>query len=58
MLVRQIEYLYGMLTTADQKPGRDARERYVQLRDEMDSIQGDLARLQSTVAELEGAGGI
>jgi photosystem II stability/assembly factor-like uncharacterized protein len=56
MLTRQIEYLYSMLTTADQKPGRDAHERYDQLREEMNTIQRDLDRVQSTVAELEGAG--
>jgi photosystem II stability/assembly factor-like uncharacterized protein len=56
MLTRQIEYLYSMLTTADQKPGRDAHGRYDQLREEMDTMQRDLDRVQSTVAELEGAG--
>ena len=28
MLDRQLTYLYGMTTTADQKPGRDALQRF------------------------------
>ncbi len=36
MLQAQITYLYGMTTTADQKIGRDAIERYRTLRAELD----------------------
>jgi hypothetical protein len=32
MLVDQLEYLYSNLNRADQRPGRDAEERYVELR--------------------------
>ena len=58
MLTRQIEYLYSMITTADQKPGQDAAERYVQLRELMDQIQADLDRIRSTVADREAAEGM
>jgi hypothetical protein len=36
MLIDQINYLYGMTNAADQKLGRDAFERYGQLRSELD----------------------
>jgi photosystem II stability/assembly factor-like uncharacterized protein len=55
MLIRQIEYLYSMLDSADQKPGRDAQERYDDLRGEMDEIQSALDEVQSAVAEMEPA---
>jgi photosystem II stability/assembly factor-like uncharacterized protein len=38
MLVAQIQYLYGMLTQADQRPGRDASERFAQLDRELAQI--------------------
>jgi photosystem II stability/assembly factor-like uncharacterized protein len=38
MLIRQLEYLYDMTTTADQKPGRDAHLRHASLRQELDEI--------------------
>jgi photosystem II stability/assembly factor-like uncharacterized protein len=38
MLIAQLRYLYGMSTTADQKPGRDAQQRYAMLREELDGI--------------------
>ncbi len=37
MLIAQLEYLYNMTTTADQKLGRDAHERYATLRQELDA---------------------
>lgn len=46
MLVDQLEYLYGMTTTADQRPGRDAFDRYTELRRELDAA----------LAEARGAG--
>jgi hypothetical protein len=44
MIVDQIEYLYENLDTADQKPGRDAYQRYEEL----------LAQLQEQVEKLDG----
>ena len=37
-LVSQISYLYNMLNTADQKPGKDAYDRYDELRQQFDAI--------------------
>ena len=42
MLVDQLEYLYGMLTRADQKPGADAYERYAELEGKLDEIVAEL----------------
>lgn len=36
MLISQLEYLYEVVNTADARPGRDAFERYRELRDELD----------------------
>ncbi len=49
MLVDQISYLAGNLDSADQPPGQDARNRYAELRGQLDDIQGRL--------EAAGAGG-
>ncbi len=38
-LQAHIAYLYGLLTTSDQRPGRDAIERYATLRRELDAAQ-------------------
>jgi photosystem II stability/assembly factor-like uncharacterized protein len=56
MLTRQISYLYSMITTADQQPGRDAQERYTQLRGEMDTVLSELDRVQQMAAEIEASG--
>lgn len=45
MLVAQLEYLYHMITTADQKLGRDAFERYDELRRLLDGIKQQLSAL-------------
>jgi photosystem II stability/assembly factor-like uncharacterized protein len=45
MLVDQIQYLYGMLNRADQKPGRDAHLRYDELRAELDRNLAELRRI-------------
>lgn len=37
-LVGQISYLYNMLNTADQKPGKDAYERFDELREQYEAI--------------------
>ncbi len=47
MLISQLEYLDGMISRADQPPGRDAYERLEQLR-------AELARAAETFAELDG----
>ncbi|HSM60681.1 MAG TPA: hypothetical protein VK849_07775, partial [Longimicrobiales bacterium] len=55
MLADQIQYLYSMLQTADQKPGRDAYERLETLRTELEEHKARLERLLRTIAE-EGSG--
>jgi photosystem II stability/assembly factor-like uncharacterized protein len=44
-LQAHITYLYGMTTQADQRVGRDARERYATLRRELDGVIGQLNQL-------------
>jgi hypothetical protein len=41
MLLAQIQYLYGMLNGGDQKPGRDAWQRYEELHRELDAWVGE-----------------
>lgn len=55
MLADQIQYLYSMLQTADQKPGRDAYERLETLKTELEEHKARLERLLRTIAE-EGSG--
>ena len=38
MLIDQLSYLYRMITTADQKVGRDGFERYEELRKQLDGV--------------------
>lgn len=45
MLVAQLEYLYNMITNADQKLGRDAFERYEELKRQLDGIKQQLSTL-------------
>jgi hypothetical protein len=40
-LQAQVQYLYGLTSQADQKIGRDAVERYQQLRKEVDAAQAE-----------------
>ena len=42
MLIDQLQYLYGMTTSADQRPGADALERIETLEAELDSIHARL----------------
>lgn len=42
-MVDQIAYLYGMITAADQRPGRDAEVRYDQLRSGLDRVERSVA---------------
>ncbi|MDX1476194.1 MAG: hypothetical protein R3301_00765, partial [Saprospiraceae bacterium] len=44
MLIDQISYLYGILTRADQAPGRDAIDRYQELRQALDVIANTIDR--------------
>ncbi|MGH7475510.1 MAG: hypothetical protein ACRELD_04420 [Longimicrobiales bacterium] len=50
MLLAQLEYLYSMSTTADQRPGRDAHARYSELRAELDALLGSLTETTSAIA--------
>ncbi|HSG81712.1 MAG TPA: hypothetical protein VLC48_05645, partial [Gemmatimonadota bacterium] len=57
MLVDQLEYLYGMTTSADQPPGADAYRRLETLTAELDALTSRLERLvQSQLSEVEAAG--
>jgi hypothetical protein len=55
----QLTYLYGMLLAADQRPGRDAHERFDDVKQEVDShlaaiealVAGELAAWNRAVAE-------
>lgn len=54
MLVDQLQYLYGMTTRADQKPGRDAYERLDFLSEALDEHVSTIRRiLEATIAEPE-----
>jgi photosystem II stability/assembly factor-like uncharacterized protein len=44
MLLSQIEYLYDIVTSADYPPGRDAFERYEELRTELDGHAAAVSR--------------
>jgi hypothetical protein len=44
-LQAHITYLYGMTNRADQRVGRDARERYQLLRKELDGVVAQLSQL-------------
>jgi photosystem II stability/assembly factor-like uncharacterized protein len=46
-LQAQIQYLYGAMSSADQKVSRDAVERYAQLRRELDSAEREIASLKA-----------
>ena len=44
-LVDQLTYLYGMTTSADQKIGRDAVQRYRELEEELKRVQANVVEL-------------
>ena len=50
MLVDQLRYLYSNLDSADQPPGADARQRYAELREQLDGV---LARLDAAGVAAE-----
>lgn len=54
MIVDQIEYLYENLDTADQKPGRDAYQRYEEL---LGQLQEQVQKLDRIVAATDAAVG-
>jgi hypothetical protein len=45
MLIDQLDYLYGMTTTADQRPGEDALQRTEVLEKELEGVVADAKRL-------------
>jgi hypothetical protein len=51
MLVSQLQYLYGMLSRADQAPGGDAYARYEELRAELDRRLGQISALRPRLRE-------
>jgi photosystem II stability/assembly factor-like uncharacterized protein len=51
MLADQLQYLYSMLQSADQKPGRDAYERLDVLKVELETHKSRLERLLRTIAD-------
>ncbi len=48
MLVDQLDYLYGNLDTADQRPGKDATDRYEALNRQLEELTGRLDELLGT----------
>ncbi len=51
MLADQLQYLYSMLQSADQKPGKDAYERLDVLKVELETHKSRLERLLRTIAD-------
>ena len=49
MLADQIQYLYSMLQSADQKPGKDAYQRLDTLKAELERHKARLERLLRTI---------
>jgi photosystem II stability/assembly factor-like uncharacterized protein len=49
MLIDQLEYLYYMAISADQRPGDDAFTRFETLRDRLDTIQSDWNQLRKEI---------
>ncbi|HKK27852.1 MAG TPA: hypothetical protein VKB18_07200 [Gemmatimonadota bacterium] len=54
MLLDQVDYLYGMTTSADQRPGRDAYDRLETLAARTDRRASELAKLEARADELLG----
>ncbi|MFV1987297.1 MAG: hypothetical protein ACC682_08440 [Gemmatimonadota bacterium] len=49
VLISQLGYLLGMISRADQAPGRDAYERHNELRQEVEAVQGLLQTIERRV---------
>ena len=47
----QLQYLYSMLQSADQKPGQDAYDRLNTLKTELEEHKTRLERLLRTIAD-------
>ena len=43
MLTRQLSYLYNMINTADQAPGKEAEDRYEELSNHLQRITASIA---------------
>ncbi|AWW32134.1 hypothetical protein DN752_19425 [Echinicola strongylocentroti] len=54
MLIAQLGYLRSMLERADQRPGKDAYDRYEELSGEWEKISSDLDEVNINEAELGG----
>ncbi|MFQ5568444.1 MAG: hypothetical protein ACE5G0_02140 [Rhodothermales bacterium] len=54
MLIAQLQYLSGMTSRADQRPGKDAYDRYAELRSQLDRVLGELDQIEQNVAPLNG----
>ncbi|HSF19718.1 MAG TPA: hypothetical protein VLK65_29625 [Vicinamibacteria bacterium] len=55
MIVDQLEYLYGNLDSADQRPGKDAHDRYDELTAELQEQVRQLERVLATTDSGAGA---
>lgn len=55
MMVDQLEYLYENLLRADQKPGRDAYDRYEELKQ---ALQEQVQKLEQVLQTTDSNGGI
>lgn len=51
MLIAQLQYLYSMITRADQEPGNDAYQRYTELRAALDEVIQELRRVERSVTQ-------
>ena len=49
MLIEQLDYLYYMTISADQRPGDDAYTRYRELRKELDALAGDWRQFRESL---------
>lgn len=54
MLIAQLQYLRSMLERADQRPGKDAYDRYDELHAKWDKLKADLAKIGLQGTALEG----
>ncbi len=52
MLINQLRYLSGMTSRADQRPGRDAYDRFEELRAELDGLLSALDQLTQRTTRL------
>ena len=55
MLIDQLGYLYSMTARSDQKPGRDAYDRFAELRADLDGLLATLNQLTQRTSQLVAA---